>query len=350
MPVPEGTPAKDQSTTPIPSAGPFEITSFEPGEGFVLTRNKYYKPVPGIPAARPARVEGTIVSDPEQALQMAIEGRVDYDSTGVPTDRLGEVKEKYPNRLKAYVLAGTQYLWMNESIPPFNNVDVRKAVNYAIDRNAISRLAGGLASPTENFLPPSYPSYKKITAYSYDLDKAKALVKQAGAVGTPVTILGPSDNAFGSKAMTYIADQLTQIGLKPKLKLVSSSVYNGTAGGKLPINAGWGNWNQDYPHPLDWFNVLLNGERLSEPANSNWGKVDIAPLNEEIDRLKQEPELTDKVNSEWAAVDNAYVVKYAAVAPYANNVVADFFGPRVDTRCYVPLSIYRFDLTQACIK
>jgi len=350
VPVPEGTPATDQSTHPIPSAGPFEIQSFHPGQSFVLLRNKYYRPVPGIPAARPARVDGTIVKDPDQALQMAIDGKVDYDFTGVPTERLGEVKQKYPDRLKAYILAGTQYVWMNESIAPFDKLAVRQALNYAIDRNAISRLAGGLASPTENLLPPGYPSYRTISAYTLDIAKAKSLVRQAGATGAPVTILGPNDDDFGRKAMLYLADQLSQIGLKPKLKLVSSSVYVGTAGGKLPINAGWGNWNQDYPHPLDWFDILLNGDRLSEPSNVNWGKVAIKPLDEEIDRLKAEPELTAQVNDDWARLDQDYVVRYAAVAPYANNVVADFFGPRADTRCYVPLSIYRFDLTQACVK
>jgi peptide/nickel transport system substrate-binding protein len=350
VPVPQGTPAKDQSTTPIPSAGPFEIKSYQPGQSFVLLRNQYFKAVPGIPAARPARVDGSIVKDPDQALQLAIDGKVDYDFTGVPTDRLAEVKQKYPNRLKAYILSGTQYFWMNEAIAPFDKLGVRQALNYAIDRTALARLAGGLASPTQNFLPPSYPSYRKISTYRPDVQRAKALIKQAGAVGAPVTILGPSDDAFGKKAILYLADQLQQVGLKPKVKLVSSSVFVGTAGGKLPINVGWGNWNQDYPHPLDWFDVLLNGERLSEPSNVNWGKVDIKPLNAQIDQLKQQPSLTSQVNAEWAAVDKGYVVDHAAVAPYANNVVADFFGPRADTRCYVPLSIYRFDLTQACIK
>ena len=65
-------------------------------------------------------------------------------------------------------------------MPPFDKLAVRQAVNYAIDRNALVRLYGGLATPTENILPPTYPQYKKTRMYPHDLAKAKQLDQAVG--------------------------------------------------------------------------------------------------------------------------------------------------------------------------
>ena len=58
---------------------------------------------------------------------------------------------------------------------------VRQAVNYAINREALVRIYGGLATPTENVLPPTYPQYKKLNLYPYNLAKAKQLIKAGRA-------------------------------------------------------------------------------------------------------------------------------------------------------------------------
>src|SRR5207249_579446 len=82
------------------------------------------------------------------------------------------------------------YFFMNMRLAPFNNLKARQAVNYAIDRQELVRLRGGLGVPTYNFLPPGYPQYKKITPdpYPYNLQKAKQLVQQSGTAGQKVTV------------------------------------------------------------------------------------------------------------------------------------------------------------------
>ena len=49
--------------------------------------------------------------------------------------------------------------------PPFDRLEVRQAVNHAVDRQAIVRMYGGLAEPTQNVLPPTYPQYEKLDLY-----------------------------------------------------------------------------------------------------------------------------------------------------------------------------------------
>ena len=59
-------------------------------------------------------------------------------------------------------------------------------------------------------------------------------------------------------------------------------------------------WYQDYPHPLDWFDVLLNGNRITQTHNNNPGNVDVHSVNKEIEALKKSTEITPEVNDRWA--------------------------------------------------
>ena len=351
-PVPAGTPARDQSSSPIPASGQYRIVSYDPGRGFVLERNQHYTPVPGVPAGNPRLVKATIVSDETQALQMAISDEVDWDEAEIPSDRIGELQEKYPSQLRAYEQSNTEMFFMNERLAPFDDVRARKAVEYAIDRNAFVKFAGGLAKTTQNILPPTYPSYRKIDYYTHDLAKAKQLIAEAGASGAKVRVLGDSDNEFSRSSVTYLASVLEEIGLKPEIKLLSDSVYFDSEGDpNTKANIGWTPWFQDYPHPLDWFGVMVDGRTIQESAgNTNYSFADIPALNSRIQELEQEPELTPEVNEAWAEVDREAVVKYAVYAPYVNLLGATFFGPRVDTGCETQLAVFRFDWTAACLK
>ena len=148
-------------------------------------------------------------------------GQSDYDYNQVPNDRLPEAQHKYKDQLRIYTNANTCYYFLNNAIPPFNNIKARQAVNYAIDRQAIvSGSFGGLGRPTENFLPPGYPQYKKITDFTFDLAKAKQLVQQSGTAGQTVDVYGTNEEP-AKWSIEYLADQLTKIGYKPKLHLLS---------------------------------------------------------------------------------------------------------------------------------
>jgi len=226
---------------------------------------------------------------------------------------------------------------------------VRKAVNYAIDRSALVRLYGGLATPTENVLPPTYPQYKKHNLYPLNVAKAKALIKQAGAEGAEVTIWG-SSRETSKKPVEYLQDVLKKIGLNAKLKIIDPAVYWTTIGNQATkAQIGFADWFQDYPHPLDWFDVLLNGDRITDQHNNNYSNFDSTAVNTKINALKQQTELTDTVNNEWAELDSQ-VMKQAAWAPYANRQFTDFFSKQVNTDCYVNHVLYQFDMSRICMK
>jgi peptide/nickel transport system substrate-binding protein len=350
--VPTGTPASDQSTHPIPATGPYMIKSYVPSRSFELVRNPNYNDqIPTMPTGNPDRVLGTIVSDPVAAYQRVVTNQADYDFIQVPNDRLPEATSKYKDQLRIYTNANTYYFALNNKLPPFNNEDARRAVNYAIDREAIiSGIYGGLGKPTQNFLPPGYPQYKKINAYTFDLAKAKQLVQSSGTAGATVDVYGP--NSGQSRQVTeYLAGQLEKIGYKPRLKLLGDQVYFQTIGNqKTKAQAMFTDWYQDYPHPLDWFDVLLNGDRITETHNNNPGNVDVPSVNKEIEALKKVAEITPEINERWAKVDRDLMVTHATTVPYMNLSGTDFFSSKMDMSCYTFHVVVYWDWGLSCQK
>ena len=350
--VPAGTPASDQSTHPIPSTGPYMLQDYVPNRSFTLVRNpNYNNQIPTMPSGAPDKVVGKIITDPVASYQSVVSGQSDYDYNQVPNDRLPEAQSKYKDQLRIYTNANTWYYFLNNKIPPFNNIKARQAVNYAIDRQAIvSGPFGGLGRPTENFLPPGYPQYKKITDFTFDLAKAKQLVQQSGTAGQTVDVYGTNEEpAKGS--IEYLAGQLTKIGYKPKLHLLAHGVYFQTIGNQATkAQAGHTDWYQDYPHPLDWFDVLLNGNRITQTHNNNPGNVDVPSVNKEIDALKKITEITTAVNDRWAKVDRDLMVTYATTVPYLNRSSTDFFSTKMDMSCYTFSVVLYWDWGVSCQK
>ncbi len=348
-PVPQGTSSKDQSTTPIPSTGPYMIQSYTPNRQFVLVRNPNFKETANVPATNPDKMTFKIIEDDSAALQQVINGQADYDFHPIPVDRLADVQQKYGDQLKIYTPANTYYFFMNTREPPFDKLAVRQAVNYAIDRNALVRLYGGLATPTENILPPTYPQYEKHSLYPLDVAKAKQLVQDAGVAGMTLQVWG-SNRETSKKPVEYLADVLNKIGFKTQVKIIDASIYWTTIGNqKTKAQIGFADWFQDYPHPLDWFDVLLNGTRITDTHNNNYSDFDNAAINAKIASLKQKTTLNDTVNQQWAALDKQ-IMQQAAWAPYVNRQFTDFFSTDIDTGCYVNHVLYQFDFSRICMK
>lgn len=350
--VPTGTPASDQSTHPIPATGPYMLQSYTPSRSFTLVRNpNFNNQIPTMPSGNPDKVVGKIITDPVAAYQQVVSGKADYDFQPIPNDRLPEAQSKYKDQLKLYTNANTYYYALNNAIPPFNNIKARKAAQQAIDPSAIiSGIYGGLGRPTQNFLPPGYPQYKKIDAWKFDLAAAKKLVQESGTAGAAVDVYGPNEDPSNA-ATEYLANQLSKIGYKTKLHLLSHQVYFQTIGNQATkAQAMFTDWYQDYPHPLDWFDVLLSGDRITKTHNNNSGNVNVPSVNKEINALKKITILTPAVNARWAKVDSDLMATYATTIPYMNKSSTDFFGPKIDMSCYTFGVVSYWDYGLSCMK
>ena len=353
-PVPADSPAKDASTSPLPATGPYVIESYKPNKQVIVVRNPHFDAGlfdGNVPAGNPDKVTIDILDDPALALTKTLDGQYDYDALQPPADQVATLESKHKDQIKIYTPPNTYYYFMNTRVAPFDNLKVRQAVNYAIDRKQLVGIYGGLATPTENVLPPGYPQYKKLDLYPYNLAKAKQLIRQAGATAAPVTVW-TSDNEPGRapEAGAYLKRVLGSIGLKATLNTIGAATYWTTIGNeKTKAQIGFADSYQEYPHPLDWFDPLLNGNRITPLYNSNYANFDDPAVNAKIEALKKEPSLDGSINAEWAALDKAVMLQ-APWAPFVNVEAIDTFGPDVDLGCYVQHVNYQFDFATICHK
>jgi peptide/nickel transport system substrate-binding protein len=354
-PVPAGTPAKPLTNPPPPGTGPYYMVSYQPHKSFLIKRNPHYKKgsLPTVPQGNPDEVVGKIMTDESASAQQVISGASDYDENLLPTDRIAQIQKKYGERVHFYTTPSTYYFFMNQRTPPFDKLAARQAVNYAIDRDQLVKLRGGLGRTTQNFLPPTYPQYKKITTYTHDLAKAKQLVQQSGTKGMKVTVFTIGDDEVDKATGEYLQGVLKSIGWNAGIRELGSGPYFTVVGNQATkAQIGFTDWFQDYPYPTDWFGILQNGENITQTHNNNNSNVDIPAVNKEIDRLSSLPPAeatSQETNDAWAKLDHDLMVKYASEVPYLNGLLTDFFSSRMDVKCNVDTN-FQADFSQFCLK
>ena len=344
-PVPGSTGPEIQNGS-IPGTGPYKFLSYDPNRSFVMVRNSYFKKTKYIPRGTPNRVEVSLIGDADAATQRVTSGQADYSNAAIPPDRIADAKSK--GHLVLRDTANTYYFWMNIRESPFNKLKVRQAVNMAIDRKALQTLVwGGLGKATQNVLPPTYPSYRKLSLYPRNVTKAKQLINQAGANGATVKVW-TRNVSDAVTAATYYTNILNQIGLNASLTILPRATYYTTIGNvNTHAQTGWARWLEDYPHPLDWFDVLLNGNRITDQDNNNYAWYKNAKTDKQIEQLKKQPLLTPAVNAKWATVEKQ-IMQQAPWAPWSNRVFPEFFSKQIG--CIHIQRLYGIDLARLCRK
>jgi len=355
--VPASTPQKDTENPPPAASGPYYFASYSPSKQIVMKRNPYWKKgeISSVPDGNPDKIVATLTDDQAQSAQLVASGQQDWDGNLLPTDRLSYYKQHYPKQINFFVTPSTYYFFMNQRLAPFNNLKAREAVNYAINRKALVNIRGGLGVVTYNFLPPSYPQYKKITPdpYPYNLNKAKQLVQQSGTKGQKVTVYTISDVAVDKSTGEYLQSQLKKIGWNAQIKELAGANYFTIIGNQATkAQIGFTDWFEDYPYPTDWFNVLQNGKNITQVHNNNYGNVNISSINSQIEHYGHLPPsqaLSSSTNDAWANMDKTLMVQYASTAPYLNGILTSFFSSRM----YLPCDVFddnNDDLAQFCLK
>jgi peptide/nickel transport system substrate-binding protein len=334
-PVPPDTPSTNQSTNPPPATGPYMITKSDPGQGWSYERNPYWekansKAMPDLPSGYMDKINITIIRNPSTQVNDVEQGKFDWMQTQPPPDRYPEVKSKYEGtQFRIEKTISTYYFWMNTTRPPFDDLKVRQAVNYAVDPAALERIYVGSLVGTQQILPPGMPGYKKFELYPHDIDKAKAMIKEANPSDREITVWGDSESE-NEAATTYYNDVLGQIGFKTTLKILNPDNYFTVIGNQTTpdLDTGWSDWFQDYPHPNDFFQPMLSGESILSTNNGNFAEINDPKLNEKISELGEVPLGPDE-EEQYAALDKEYM-EQAPWAPYGNRVVSTFVSSAID--------------------
>jgi peptide/nickel transport system substrate-binding protein len=204
----KGNPAKDVSGT-----GPYRMTEWRPGEQMVLEKNAaYWAEVKG-----PKRIVIKKIGDPQSIAGQLRAGAVKVAWGLTERDLVPFSKDKNYTLVRNDFGPEFYYLGINVTKPPFTDPRVRQAFVWALNRDRFVRSTlQGFGEVTASPWPPHSPVYEKATreAYTFNLDKAKALLKEAGINSLDVTML--SSNAWpplAEQAQQYQAD-LAKIGVK----------------------------------------------------------------------------------------------------------------------------------------
>ncbi|HEX4838596.1 MAG TPA: ABC transporter substrate-binding protein, partial [Solirubrobacteraceae bacterium] len=153
--VPSGTPMKSLPNSPPPGVGPYEIASVVPNKSFSLVRNPRFSSstIPGVPTGH-VDVNVKIVSNNQAEAEQVLSNTADvfdYNDT-VPPTLLSQVEGQAAGRYAKEPTVSSEFFFLNITSKPFSSPLVREAVNYALDRRALERLASGMLQPACYFL------------------------------------------------------------------------------------------------------------------------------------------------------------------------------------------------------
>jgi len=353
--LPPDTPIEDQTQDPPPATGPYVITSVRPGRSWEYERNPVWAKtngpaLPQLPGGHVDRIEFEVRTNPSAQLEEVERGEVDWMKNPPPPERYASVRERYAGtQFREDPTISVYYFWMNTQQPPFDDVRVRRAVNYAVNPAALERIYAGTLRGTQQVLPPQMPGYRRFHLYPYAPERAKRLVERADPADRKVTVwtldLPPTDEAG-----EYYEQVLEELGFDVTLKVVGTANYFTVIGNaETPnLDTGFNNWFQDYPHPSDFFGPQLSSESIVPNGNTNYAHFADPAVDRMIRQLGRE-QLGPRQEREYAALDRS-VMKQAPWAPFGTLTLGTFVADSVDLDELVVSPIYGQDLASFQLK
>ena len=264
-----------------PSAGPYYIASVTSAGTSRVKKNTNYK------GTRPANVDTFDIyvnTNLDQSLLQVKAGQVDYDMGGLPPTAHADSAQQYGvNKSQYFVnpLVETDYVALNTAGTRSSASTMRKAANFAIDRPAMLRVRGAYAGKrTDQILPPGMGGFRDAKIYPI-----------AGRRTTRRRRRSPARTASTVNLWTATSARRQALGQVFKYNLAADRLQRGreafqgfqiyTAAGTkgADFDAAVVGWNQDYPDPYDFLDVLLNGNNIHDNNNNNLAYFNNASIN-----------------------------------------------------------------------
>ncbi|HXB90283.1 ABC transporter substrate-binding protein [Mycobacterium sp.] len=208
------------ATHPI-GTGPFAFKSATSGDSVSLVANKnYWGPAPVV-----SGVTFRFIPEASTALSALQAGEIDWTDS-VPTQRVDELRGDDSITLGVTPSNDYWYQALNEARKPWNDVRVRQAVAYGIDRQAIVQATSyGTAVANQLAIPKGNPWYVDYQRYSRNLETAKTLLGQAGVKDLTMDLLATSDYPETVTAAQIVTDNLAPLGITVKIRTVDFATW-----------------------------------------------------------------------------------------------------------------------------
>jgi peptide/nickel transport system substrate-binding protein len=332
------------------SDGPYEVQSYDPARSIVFVRNPVWKA--SLDPISKAYVDEIKVNETvnantvQQELQTSTPtADLEWGDTQIPPAQLPALLASHNPGVNLGLTQGMDpFITFNQIDPNENKamqqVDVRRAISYAIDRAALVTDAGGpqVSPPLTQVLPPGVPGSSSFDLYPYDPSKSKALL---GGKHYTFKLLYQIDNPVQVKMFQTIQYELSQVGITVDGEGVpTADIY--VKYYEVPSTARRGVWDfgldQWYP---DWYGnnaasflVPVFETNAYPPAGSNFSFENDATVDSLINRALVATS-TSQATSLWSQADRQ-VMEDAAVYPINSPMFATYHPTQVHNAVYVP--------------
>jgi peptide/nickel transport system substrate-binding protein len=340
--------------------GPYMVESdaegkavgYVPGKRIHLVRNPQYAAVDDF---RPAFVDEIDIQAGNEDTAVAtrrilagesmISGEIEP-----PANQLKRLLESNKTELSAVPGGGWRMISFDTSRPPFDDIDVRKAVIAGFNRAAARQQRGGeaLGPIAQHLIPPGMAGFEEsnaeqgwvdemdwLAAEEGDRAKSAEYFKAAGFASGKYEgdeeLLIVGDNAEPDKSISQITEQqLNEMGFKTNLRLVTRDTmftkFCNVPKSDVHVCPSVG-WAQDFADPQTMLDPTFNGNNIIDTGNSNWPELDVPEVNEAIEAAKLVTDPAERA-TRWAEV-NKLIMEQAPSIPYMWDYQATVASPNV---------------------
>jgi peptide/nickel transport system substrate-binding protein len=321
--------------------GPYMIQSYNAGRSITLVRNPNWNPKTDYRPAYADKIVWKAGSDPNVAARQTLASPDLLMADGPPAPVLKTAYESKKQQLSIAPL-GDYYAALNTSVPPFNNVNLRRAVVAGANRQGYLLARGGklVGNVMTHFLMPTDAAFKSAGGYQGfgfdflknpqgDMTVAKKYMKAAGYPGgkytgnTTVTIVG-SNSDPGPKEMQIVQAGLNALGFKTSIKAVPQqtmySKFCGYVKAQVRVCPTAG-WIPDFSDAYATLFVPFSGKAIIPVNNSNWSVFNDPQVNKAIDDAAAITDPQKRIQA-WVKTDKLITSKVPAIPEiWANNAL-----------------------------
>jgi peptide/nickel transport system substrate-binding protein len=334
IPVPKDKDTGAKYRNSIVSTGPYKFADLQPGKGFNLVRNDQWDPATDPNRkALPDRIEVALNVNADDLDNRLLSGDLDADVSMVGVSPAAQSRVLQDPNLKANadnpVTTRLQYTSINPTVPPFNNIECRKAIMYAMDHTAYQTAYGGQFAGGDlatTLLPPiigghtDFDLYPNGPDHKGDLDAAKKSLEACGQPNGFATNIAYRPERPKEKAAAEAFQQaLSRVGIMLTLKPYPLADYFAQYCGLPPfvvknkLGLCINSWQSDWPDGFGFLSEITDSRVIRATGGSSNTSVRIPEVDKMLDQALTELN-TDKRNQMWGEIDKR-VMEEAVIYP-----------------------------------
>lgn len=261
--------------------GPYVLKEWVQGDHLIVARNdNYWGTKPGVDTL-------TFKVVPESGARIAMLQTGEADMVyPMPPEQIKLIDGTKDIKVESVSSNIVYYVTLNMSKKPFNDVKVRQAMNYAIDKDAfIKAVYGGYGEHSLSPMASTTQYYNKQEEYAFNIEKAKALLKEAGYPDGFKTTIWSDNTSDSVKGMQFINQQLAQIGITAEVEpmegaTLSAKINEAQTAADSKIDMWYVNWSPSTGDADGSLRALFYSTSVP-PANANTAYY----VNPTIDKL-----------------------------------------------------------------